>query len=209
MCLLPPTLSCCFTSWDSSSWDQQASTMTQSSCPSQHPTRLKADPVPVGIMRTGQQSPTSPLHPSPAHLPQLLAYSLSVLAATMKASAPCSHPSPRSKPLWTHFLTTLPKQCQDSTSLSQARQSRSGYFKAINKAKSKYWAHSLRKTTPPEYMDGKKLVTPQKTPCFPSLAGPSNHVSIIKALLDYFSLPKNHLPLREHPSHHPSADPKT
>jgi len=76
----------------------------------------------------------------------------------MEASASHPHTSPRSKPWWTHLLTTLPKEFTKITRLAKqnqtpdtfltARQSKLGYFKAIKRAKAFYWADFLAKTSP-------------------------------------------------------------
>jgi len=48
-------------------------------------------------------------------------------------------------------------------------------------------------------------LAPTKTPCFPSLRGPSDSVSINKALIDHFLSPKDHLPSRDLLTRHPSV----
>jgi len=134
-------------------------------------------------------------------------------------SRPCPpHPthSPRSKPWRTPLLTTLRKEStktiqttkkhQSPASFSLARQSKLGYFKAIKKVKSAYWADFLAKTSPQNIWTAKKFVAPRKTPRFPSLPEASHPVAINKALLDHFFPSKKPIPQRGRLSCHLSAD---
>lgn len=56
-------------------------------------------------------------------------------------------------------------------------------------------------------MDGQNFIVQHKTPSCPTLPGASDPVSINKALLEYFFLPKEPLPSRGRLSHTPSASP--
>jgi len=157
--------------------------------------------------------------PSPAQLDQWFSSALSALTAAIEATAPWSHLSPKSKSWWTSLLTTLwkdfteacrkAKRTQTPDSYSIARQSKLGYFKDIKRAKASYWADFLAKTSPNNIWTAKQLVTPRKTPRFPSLPDASDPVAINNTLLDHFFPPKDPLPNRGRLKKNPSTTPLT
>jgi len=102
--------------------------------------------------------PPPPETPSPNQLDKWFSSALSALSTKIEATAPRSRPSPRCKAWWSPLLTTLRKEftkatrkakkCQTPDSYSIARQSKLGYFKAINSAKASYWTDFLARTSP-------------------------------------------------------------
>jgi len=163
--------------------------------------------------------PLPPDTPSPNQLDQWFSSALSALTTTIEATTPRSHPSPKSKAWWTPLLTTLRKELTNTThrakklrtpdSYTIVRQSKLGYFKAINRAKASYWAYFLAKTSPNNIWTAKQLVAPRKTPRFPSLPDASDPVAVNKALLDYFFPTKDSMSTRGRLTKNPSATPLT
>ena len=137
----------------------------------------------------------------------------------MEVTAPCSHPSSKSKAWWTPLLTTLWKVVTKATrrgknprtpdSYTTARQSKLGYFKDLKRVKASCWADLLAKTTPNNIWAAKELVASRKTPRFPSLPDASGPGAINQALLDHFFPPRRPLPSRGRLSKNPSAVPLT
>jgi len=127
-------------------------------------------------------------------------------------------PAPRSKAWSTPLLTTLRKEFPKASqraknsvpdSYSIARQSKLGYFKAIQRAKASDWANFLAKTSLNNIWTAKQLVAPRKTPRFPSLPNASSPVTINNALRDHFFPAKEPLPSRGRLKRNPSATPLT
>jgi len=89
--------------------------------------------------------PPPPHSPYTNHLDQWFSSALSALSTPIEATTPRSRPSPKSKAWWTPLLTTLQKEFAKAPrraknlctpdSCTIARQSKLGYFKAIQRAK--------------------------------------------------------------------------
>jgi len=161
--------------------------------------------------------------PSTSHSPKPLDFwfssALSVLTSTIEASTSRSRRSSKSKPWWISLHTSLRKELSKDSckakkllthhSIVIAKESKPGYFKAIQKAKASSRAYFLAKTSPQTIWMAKDFITPRKPLRFPSLPGATNPVSISKALLDRFFPLKDPLPPRGCLSRDLSADPLT
>ena len=101
------------------------------------------------------------------------------------------------------------KKLRTPDSYATVRTAKLGYFKAIKRAKATYWADFLTKASPDNIWTAKRLVSPRKTPRFPSLPDASDPVAINNALLGHFFPPKEPLPGRGRLSKNPSATPLT
>ena len=161
--------------------------------------------------------PPAPIRPSPSQLDDWCSSALNTLTALLLRDTPLSRPSPRSKPWWTPLLTVLRKEYHKAMRTMKkhpsddtrhlARLSRTGYFKAIKRAKGSYWSSFLARTTPQNIWTAKQYVAPRKAPRFPSLPGADSPTAINDALLKHFFPPKPTPATREKLSPHKDAPP--
>ena len=89
--------------------------------------------------------------------------------ALVMSNTPTSRPSPRSKPWWSPFLSSLRqtfhtaarsyKSSRDPYDHSAMRSARRSYFSAIKKAKFSHWAEYLSSLTPSSVWEAKRIAS--------------------------------------------------
>ena len=116
--------------------------------------------------------------------------------ALVSSNTPTSRPSPRSKPWWSPFLSSLRqafhtaarsyKSSRDPYDHSAMRSARRSYFSAIKKAKFSHWAEYLSSLTPSSVWEAKRIASGGQQPRFPSFPDKDTPEGINAALLDNF-----------------------
>src|SRR5207302_5520976 len=130
---------------------------------------------------------------------------LDSITSILHLHTPYKRPSARSKLWWSPLLTTLRKEFHCAARKARksglrgdqdvARLSKSGYFKAIKKAKNTHWSSFLSRATPQSLGTAKKLALSKSPTRFPNILNADMPAKINSALLDYFFPSSPSLPL--------------